>query len=887
MSDLSLKEAIQYSNLGLYVVPIIPGLKRPAMEAWQDCATNDTNMINHWWTQQYVGYGVGIAPRQLPDGRWLFIIDVDEKPEASGSETLQELIDAYGPLPECPIAHSGSGIGQHLYFAAPYEIRNGKTGRLGPGIDIRGNGGQVCASPTIHKTGNKYTWDLEYNLDTTPIPDAPGWLLQLLNPPEPIQTTSIYKTTIWDQIRNSPADIYNQENTWEEILINDGWTYSHSSPDGEQHWTRPGKTSKDGTSATTGYKNLDILKVFTTSLKWLPEGTYSKFKYYAHSKHQGDMSQAAKTILKEQPTAAPMVAVDPTEPWQQPITFTNTVKTPQFPAHTLPPWITNYTKQIAQDIQVTHDLPATLAIGALSVIALGNTKILYPRTRWNQPLNIYAAVSLPPSAGKSPAKNAIFRPLEQYETQRIINSNLQKQINESERRTLEKRLKDLEDKKARATGPTDEHSTHIYQTIHEIANTHKTPSGRLLVDDATTEALGVALHEAGGSIAVISAEGGLFDRIAGMYNETANLDLYLEGWSGGRYIVDRIKRDSIQIESANLVVITTIQPTTLDEIGAKKTFAGRGLTARFLLTIPTSNVGTRDRLKTTDIDLDTEQLYNNTITELANRYHSTQTQLTIDQEASDIYANWDQNLENQLGPDMPLEHLAEWVGKLRATTLRLAGLLHIGWKQPGHNIDKQTMQHAITLANYYLDHMTAISERWGVDETTAKAKKISNWLARKQIKTITIRDLMRHQRRLLNSSEETLPILHLLIDKGHIRPTFDGPILLGQRGKTPQEFAVNPYICDESQMSPHVTRQDESGLNVAHVNTQNDREHPEPVDNHLQPVDNHYQMSRMSRMSPKGGFEYPHSKKENKPQSHPPVDIGDMDDISINLDNLI
>jgi hypothetical protein len=78
------------------------------------------------------------------------------------------------PLPETLRARSPSGS-RHFYFLTPNdgrEVRNDTGKRLGPGIDIRGEGGMVVAPPSI-KDGQCYIWE---NEDTQPV-QAPAWLL--------------------------------------------------------------------------------------------------------------------------------------------------------------------------------------------------------------------------------------------------------------------------------------------------------------------------------------------------------------------------------------------------------------------------------------------------------------------------------------------------------------------------------------------------------------------------------------------------------------------------------------------------------------------------------------------------------------------------------------
>ncbi len=875
----TLLEALHLASLGYRIVPIKPGEKYPALKAWQDHASTDPEIITNWLTGLYQDHGIGIAPGPF-DGRHLFVIDIDEH-GVSGTDTLNELEDTYGDLPATVTTLTGSG-GKHLYYLSPTEVRNDQAGKIGPGIDIRGTGGQVLAPPTIHPNGQPYVWEIGFSPDDITPAQAPKWLLALITPkptPPPVTERS---TTVWDELDDSPAARYNHNTTWTDLLTADGWQHDYTDRNGEQHWTRPGKQT--GTSATVNWQGKDILKVFTSSIDWLPEGAYTRFGYTACRHHNGNRSDFAKTLIEKPSTAAPMIAVNPTEPWPDPIQLITPTQTPDFPTHTLPTWITNQTQQIARNIQVAHDLPASLALGALSVIALGNTKIRYERNNWNQPLNLYIAIALPPSAGKTPAKNAIFWPLEQIELQRMAEAKETKDFNDSTRRIYEKELKTIEEKVTKNPdniGNNQDERRHIIQKINDLP---KSTTGRLLVDDTTTEALGVTLSENNGHIALISAEGGLFDRIAGMYSDgTANLDLFLEAWSGGRYIVDRIKRDSIQIPSANIVITTTIQPQTLAELGARKQFAGRGFTARFLIAKPSTNVGQRDRLKTTHTDEQTENLYNHKITELARKHYGTNTQLGISQPASDHYAQWDQQLENQLGEGQPLEHLAEWVGKLRSNALRIAALLHIAHEQPGDDIELHIMKQALQIADYYLTHMLAISDEWGTDETTSKTLKIVKWMKRTKPDRITIRDIMRHNRRIINTSEETLPIIQLLVDKTYLRPLFDGPVMPGQRGKASQEFAVNPKIYIDSEMSPMSRNLEPVDKVVTHVAHISDNLPQNYTDNTVNDV----KLSRMSRMSPKGGFETTSSSSKITTSPPTPGDMGDMGDNLPNLDNLI
>lgn len=101
----------------------------------------------------------------------LVVLDVDG---TAGAASLQDLIEANGPLPPGPWAKTGSG-GQHFYFEAPDGPVKTISGIL-PGLDVRGDGGLVVAAPSNHASGSKY----ELHNGAAPLPAAPDWLLSLL-----------------------------------------------------------------------------------------------------------------------------------------------------------------------------------------------------------------------------------------------------------------------------------------------------------------------------------------------------------------------------------------------------------------------------------------------------------------------------------------------------------------------------------------------------------------------------------------------------------------------------------------------------------------------------------------------------------------------------------
>jgi len=135
-------------------------------------ATTEEGVIRRWWSwwpNANVAIRTGAA-----SGLVVVDVDVDRGAEAS----LDVLVARYGPLPAGRVVRTGAG--RHLYFAHPGGVvRNDAGRRLGPGLDVRGDGGYVLAPPARHWSGAVY----EVAGSPTEIPPLPGWLTGLLRPP--------------------------------------------------------------------------------------------------------------------------------------------------------------------------------------------------------------------------------------------------------------------------------------------------------------------------------------------------------------------------------------------------------------------------------------------------------------------------------------------------------------------------------------------------------------------------------------------------------------------------------------------------------------------------------------------------------------------------------
>jgi hypothetical protein len=145
-----------------------PG-KHPRTRNGLKDATVNTGKISQWW-KQWPDANIGILTGSASG---LIVLDVD--PRNGGDHTLSGLLSDYGSLPETLETETGGG-GSHILFAYPDISVKGGNGKLGPGLDVKSDGGYIVAPPSNHASGGMYQWRTE-----NPIQPLSGWLLSRLN----------------------------------------------------------------------------------------------------------------------------------------------------------------------------------------------------------------------------------------------------------------------------------------------------------------------------------------------------------------------------------------------------------------------------------------------------------------------------------------------------------------------------------------------------------------------------------------------------------------------------------------------------------------------------------------------------------------------------------
>lgn len=176
MAGTELRQAIEYTQRGWQVFPVVHRGKIPATKHGLKDATTDDGQIQQWFGNGRL-YNIGIRTGAESG---FDVLDIDCKGEKVGKKSLQALIEVYGRLPDTPCVQTGGG-GLHYFFKHKDGVRN-STSVVGKDIDVRGDGGYVVAPPSLHEYGQTYRW---ITPPDTPLADWPSWLLSRMNRPTP------------------------------------------------------------------------------------------------------------------------------------------------------------------------------------------------------------------------------------------------------------------------------------------------------------------------------------------------------------------------------------------------------------------------------------------------------------------------------------------------------------------------------------------------------------------------------------------------------------------------------------------------------------------------------------------------------------------------------
>ena len=462
---------------------------------------------------------------------------------------------------------------------------------------------------------------------------------------------------------------------------------------------------------------------------------------------------------------------------------------PSFPIESFPAAVGDYVKALAENTQTNIDMSAVVTLGILAVCA-GRYYRIEGNANYYEPLNLYILLVAEPGERKSSIMQNMTRFLFEYEQSE--NERLKPYITayKHKKANLESTIKNLQERLGKSKN--DQQLMHEIETKQSmLEELQEVKPLRLYADDCSSEALTTLLSENNGMMAVISAEGSIFDIIAGRYNNKINIDVWLKGHSGDEIRIDRKNRMTEYISNPRLTTVLAIQPNVLEEIMSNKIMTGRGLIARFLISIPVSRIGKRIFLSDAiapELMKGFKTVLLKILTSVPNEVIHT---LHLSKEAQSVIESYFN--ENEVLLSDRTCPMREWLAKNVGAVLRIAGILHLA-SGFDHNtlVSEDTMTKSIAIGRYFRNHARYAYSVMDGDDTVKKAEYVLAKLKCYQSSMVKRREVFRDCRgKYFKTIDNLKPILNLLEEYGYLHQQ---SISVDGTNRPSEIIHISPYI---------------------------------------------------------------------------------------------
>jgi putative DNA primase/helicase len=322
---------------GVSVLPIPANQSKRPDRQWAQYQITAPTMdeVTDWWGNGHSRYGIALICGAVSGNLEMTELEANATDSVSLNKVM-EACDRHGIRPLWDFLNGPNGFsevsptgGIHLLYrvqggtvpgntkvarrpATEEELLERPGDRVKVLAETRGEGGYVITAPspgTCHPSGEPWmllqgqygilpviSWE-ERNLLHLALFEA----LDEMPPPIPaaLPAPPAGLSAAGSSLDLRPGDRWAAQTSFGDILDKAGWTLSHRAGE-EEYWVRPGKSARDGHSATVNYRGSNLLYVFSTAVDGLEsETSYTKFGAYAHLFHGGNWEAAVQSLVPQ------------------------------------------------------------------------------------------------------------------------------------------------------------------------------------------------------------------------------------------------------------------------------------------------------------------------------------------------------------------------------------------------------------------------------------------------------------------------------------------------------------------------------------------------------------------------------------------------------------
>lgn len=470
---------------------------------------------------------------------------------------------------------------------------------------------------------------------------------------------------------------------------------------------------------------------------------------------------------------------------------------PDFPLDCLPAGLRDFVQQLAACKQAPVDAAAVSLLSVFSM-AEGGRFMVDPGIAavYQLGINLFTMTVMESGTGKSEIMNVLKKPIEDFVKDYNWKNREKIAMDENWSSVLRERVSKA--KKQCVSGKAD--YSDLEEAQRELDAFRPMKKLRCITDNATSEALENLLAENDGVMSVVSTEGGVIDIMGGRYSKDggSNIDIYLHGYSNESFDKDRAGQGHVHVDHLYLNVIFSIQPRVLKDF-MRKDFIEKGMTSRFLYSIPRE---LEERLLRDSPNIEPLVLadYENKIRDIMSieRNVGAPYELRFSREATELMISYnDDEIQKRIKEDLAC--IKRTARRIIGQTIRLAGVLHLmaygSEAVEKREISAQTVEKAIRLTNYFLEHTKAAHKTVEDSEEIKNLKYV--WEKCRGLKVPEFSsDVLREKcRGRLRTNEEQKPYITGLIERGYLRKLPEDKKNKGKDGRPmAARYRINPLL---------------------------------------------------------------------------------------------
>lgn len=475
------------------------------------------------------------------------------------------------------------------------------------------------------------------------------------------------------------------------------------------------------------------------------------------------------------------------------------------PAHTLPPAISDWMGEIADQMQIPIDyLVAPFLVSVGSLVGRKCALRMRPGINWIEFSNLWGMIIGRPSLMKSPAMEAMLAPLLKLSNDSLkkyngslaahkTNSELWKIKKKANEELYKKNYKDFLTDTKKVSDPNN--SFNEEEPKYPIRKRYKT-------DDPTVEKLGELLIDNPQGLLLFRDELNGWLRSFDKMGRENDRQFYLESWSGKKdFDVDRIGRGSLHVPALMISIFGSIQPGPLSQYIRSAIKGGDGddgFIQRFQVMVWPDFASTFEIINkplSVDNAKKVQQLFE-FIDKIPFDPEGDIVTIEFDEEAQRIFDEWQFNLENRLRKKEWPAHLESHFAKFKKLIASLCLIFeHINMALEESYptcIRADTIKKAIQWIDYFESHAFRI---YGSSNNAIPkaAKELLDHIKKGDlIPPFTVRDVYhKHHWSGMATSNEAEEVVDFLVEKGYLSSVF-----VQTNGKSTHKFWVHPKVME-------------------------------------------------------------------------------------------